>query len=88
MLLGIWRSRRKLFVESLEDRDLCALFAVAPTGNDTTGTGSAQAPYFSIQKAANVANTNDTILVAGGTYTYDPAQDTVPIQQLATKHFQ
>ena len=41
---------------------------VTPGGNDTTGTGDEGNPYKSIQKAINMAQEWDTILVALGTY--------------------
>jgi hypothetical protein len=44
-------------------------------GNDSTGNGTAAAPFKSIQKAVNTANSGDTIQVAGGVYTYNAAQD-------------
>jgi Right handed beta helix region/Protein of unknown function (DUF1565) len=46
-----------------------ATIYVATTGNDTTGDGSLGNPYRTIQKAHDVANAGDTILVRGGTYT-------------------
>ena len=42
---------------------------VSTTGNDTTGTGSSGAPYRSWQKAHDVANPGDVILISPGTYT-------------------
>ena len=70
------RSQRggRLFVEMLEARDLLATLFVAIDGNDG-GAGSAADPFQSIQQAANVAGSGDTIRVAGGTYTYTPAAD-------------
>lgn len=41
---------------------------VATTGNDTTGTGSATAPYATILKASTVATAGTTVLVLPGTY--------------------
>jgi hypothetical protein len=67
---------RRLELEWLESRDLLAvLHVLAAGGNDTSGNGSPSAPFQSIQRAINAAATNDTIKVAGGTYTYSQAQD-------------
>ncbi len=41
---------------------------VAPGGNDTSGTGSASAPYATLAKAYSVAGSGDNIVVRGGTY--------------------
>ncbi len=77
--------RPKLSAEYLEDRDLLAVFAVAPNGNDASGLGTASAPFRTIQHAVNVAAIGgDSILVAAGSYTYDASQDTLPIQQSGT----
>jgi hypothetical protein len=46
-----------------------ATFVNAATGNDTTGDGTAAAPYRSITKASTEAATNETINVAAGNYT-------------------
>jgi hypothetical protein len=54
------------------------LFRVAPTGTNATSCGSASAPCRTIQQAVNLAGDGDTILVAAGTYTYDPSQDVCP----------
>jgi hypothetical protein len=40
---------------------------VAPGGNDTSG-GSYEAPYLTIQKAANMAQAGDTVWIRSGTY--------------------
>ena len=79
--------RQKLFAEFLEDRDLMAVFAVAPTGNDTSGTGGVSAPFRTIQRAVNAAaDGGDTILVAAGSYTYDASQDTISVQRSGTQN--
>ena len=49
---------------------------VAPTGTDATGCGSEASPCRTIQYAVNKAASGDTILVAGGNYTYQSATDT------------
>jgi hypothetical protein len=41
---------------------------VAPNGSDTAGTGSVQAPYASVSKAASVVNPGDVITLRGGAY--------------------
>jgi len=40
---------------------------VAANGNDAS-SGSSEAPYLTIQKAANIAQVGDTIWIRGGTY--------------------
>jgi hypothetical protein len=49
---------------------------VTPLGTDTENCGSILSPCQSIQYAVNQANSGDTILVATGTYTYKPTNDT------------
>ena len=41
---------------------------VSPSGNNTTGIGSAAAPYLKIQKAIDQSSTGDTVYVRPGTY--------------------
>jgi hypothetical protein len=47
---------------------MATIYVNAVTGNDTTGTGAAGAPYASPGKAAGVAVSNDVIEIASGTY--------------------
>jgi hypothetical protein len=47
---------------------------VAPTGSDGTGCGSAAAPCRTIQGGIRNSSSGGTVLVAQGTYTYDPNQ--------------
>lgn len=44
-------------------------------GSDAGSCGSAASPCFSIQRAVNLSQTGDEILVAAGVYTYQPALD-------------
>ncbi len=53
-----------------------ATYRVATTGSDTSSCGSTTTPCRSIQYALNKSATGDTILVAAGTYTYNPNADT------------
>jgi hypothetical protein len=57
----------------LEDRDVPAVLTVAPDGLDLPGRGTANEPFRTIQYAVNQAFSGDVILLAGGTYTFDPA---------------
>ena len=79
--------RPRLTAERLEDRDLCAILYVAPSGTDTPGGGrSPSAPLHSLQFAANQAASGDTIRLAAGSYTYDPAAAANPaVQALGTQ---
>jgi len=45
---------------------------VSTTGNDTTGNGTAGAPYLSWQKGHDVANPGDVILISPTAATYNP----------------
>lgn len=47
---------------------MTAQWFVAPTGNDAN-SGSATAPFRTVQKAASVVNAGDLVLVADGVYT-------------------
>ena len=42
---------------------------VSPSGNDSTGNGSASNPYATIQKAIDVSASGDLIFIKAGTYT-------------------
>src|SRR5690349_4249680 len=44
-------------------------YYVSTTGNDTTGTGSAAAPFRTPQRAVKVAPAGSRIIFRGGTYT-------------------
>ena len=43
-------------------------YYIAPTGNDTTGTGTLALPYRTIMKAQNYVVAGDTVFLRGGTY--------------------
>lgn len=43
---------------------------IAPTGNDTTGTGTTGAPYLTLTKAITAATAGDTVFCKNGTYDY------------------
>ncbi len=53
--------------EPLETRQVLSTLFVSPTGSDS-GTGTAAAPYKTLQKAANVAVAGDIVDVASGKY--------------------
>lgn len=46
-------------------------FWCSPEGDDLTADGSREKPFFSLQRAANLAGPGDTIVMAAGTYLYD-----------------
>jgi len=51
-------------------------YYVAPTGSDS-GSGSASAPFKTIQKAADTVNAGDTVIVDDGVYTDTDGNDVV-----------
>ena len=53
--------------EELESRFLLSSFYVSTGGNDSN-SGSLARPFRTIQRAANVAGSGDTVFVRGGTY--------------------
>jgi len=57
-------SQATAIVEARPDR----ITYVSPSGNNTTGIGSAAAPYLKIQKAIDQSSTGDTVYVRPGTY--------------------
>jgi Ca2+-binding RTX toxin-like protein len=63
--------RPRLAVEELDRRLVPATFHVAPDGNNATGTGSAAAPYRTVQYAINQAASTPgphVVKAAAGTY--------------------
>lgn len=62
------KGRARSVVEPLEDRLLLSrTWIVAPWGNDGSA-GTVAGPFRTIQRAANLANWGDTVLIRGGTY--------------------
>ncbi len=49
-------------------------YFIAPTGNDTTGTGTIDLPYRTIMKAHQSVVAGDTVFLRGGTYKMTEAQ--------------
>lgn len=47
-----------------------ATYYLSPTGNDTTGTGSISAPWFTLEKAWDNIVAGDIVYMRGGTYNY------------------
>ena len=66
-------------VEPLESRVLLSTYYVATDGSDTNA-GSIEYPFRSIQRAADLVQPGDTVLVRGGTYreTVTPARSGTP----------
>jgi hypothetical protein len=65
------QGRPVAFFEPLESRLLLSattIYVSAATGNDSTGTGSASAPYATLQQAADVVQAGDTVDVEAGSY--------------------
>ncbi len=46
------------------------IYYAAPGGNDVTGDGSFEKPFYSVQKAIDLVMPGDTIYMKGGTYHY------------------
>ncbi len=61
------RARARLSVEELEPRVVMSTYFVATTGNDQAA-GSQLAPWQTLQHAANLVKTGDTVIVEAGTY--------------------
>lgn len=50
-----------------------AVYYLAPDGNDTTGDGSINNPWFTFGKANDVVQPGDTVYIRGGIYRYTEA---------------
>src|SRR3974390_1841435 len=72
--LHFWRRRLPMRLEVLEDRTVPSTWYVATTGADSA-SGAINAPWGSIQHAINNAQSGDTILLAGGGYGFNSAED-------------
>ena len=53
------------------DNGVVETFWCSPEGNDDSGDGTAEKPFYSLQKAANLAGPADTIMMLAGIYYYD-----------------
>ena len=53
------------------DNGIVETFWCSPDGNDETADGTADKPFYSLQKAADLAGSADTIVMLAGTYFYD-----------------
>lgn len=53
------------------DNGIVETFWCSPEGNDETGDGTAEKPFYSLQKAVDLAGPADTIMMLAGTYQYD-----------------
>lgn len=61
-------SRRSALIEHLESRTLLSSsWYVSTTGNDSN-PGTLAAPFHTIQHAATIANSGDTVIIRGGVY--------------------
>ncbi len=49
-------------------------YYLSPAGNDTTGNGTINNPWFSLNKAWTVVAAGDTVYMRGGTYSYPQQQ--------------
>lgn len=52
-------------------------FYLSPQGNDLSGNGSIEAPWFTLEKAWKAAAAGDTIWLRGGTFEYITMQDLI-----------
>src|SRR5436305_1027961 len=75
---GAGRGARPPVAEALEPRLCLTTWYVAPDGSDIA-FGTIDAPFGSLTAAASHARAGDTVLVRGGTYAPNSAQDLNPI---------
>lgn len=47
-----------------------AVYYISAKGNDVTGTGTADKPFYSLQKGIDLADIGDSICITGGIYNY------------------
>jgi parallel beta-helix repeat protein len=59
--------RRRLWLESLDARDLPSTYVVSPVGNDSAA-GTSTTPWKTLQKAANTVVAGDQVVVRAGNY--------------------
>lgn len=52
-----------------------SVFYISPEGNDLTGNGSKNYPWFTLERAWSVTSAGDTIYLRGGTYSFSSRQD-------------
>jgi hypothetical protein len=62
---------------------VAATYYVSPTGSDSS-SGSATTPFKTIQKAANIVNPGDTVIVRNGTYTDTNSDRIVSLRRRGT----
>ena len=67
MASRLFRKPRRLRLEPLEARLALTTYVVAPTGSDA-GSGLADAPWQTLQKAADSVQAGDTVVVRAGNY--------------------
>ncbi|MFN6947229.1 MAG: right-handed parallel beta-helix repeat-containing protein [Cytophagaceae bacterium] len=72
-----------LFVFAYGEVASAVTYYVSPTGNDSNN-GSINAPFKTIQKAADVVNPGDTVIVRDGIYTTDRGGDLLIIKRGGT----
>ena len=65
-----------LFLFLVNGEALSATYYVSPSGNDANA-GSTAAPFRTIQRAANIVNPGDVVIVRNGTYTDTDGSDSI-----------
>ena len=84
---GAAAPRPPSMIEALEDRLLMSHTWVVATNGSDSNAGTLSSPFRSIQRAAGIANTGDTVLVRGGTYreTVHPSHNGVTFQNYGSE---